>query len=659
MIPALAVGAIALAAFSGVPGVFLPRGGRAGERAAAILMAAAAALATAAAVLAFHRNSPEMLRAAWPIPGGAFVIRVDGIAAVFVLQIFVGGALGAIYGLDYWSQREHPHNGRKLRLFYGLVTAGMGLVAVAGNSILFLLGWEVMALSAFLALTTEDERAEVREVGYLYLAATHVGTLCLFALFALLQTDLGSYSFGEAGSLLPSAATTAIFLLALAGFGLKAGIMPLHVWLPGAHARAPTHLSALMSGILLKIGVYGLVRVGSMLAAPPLWYGLVVLVLGSISAVLGVAFAIGQHDLKRLLAYHSVENVGIIFMGLGIALLGKSAGRPELLTLGLAGALLHVWNHGLFKALLFLSAGSVIHSTHTQDIDALGGLLPKMPRTAALFLVGATAICGLPPLNGFVSELFIYLGLARSMAIPGERAWTLMGLVLPVLALVGALASACFAKAFGAVFLGSPRSSHCDSAHEAGPRMLGPMAALASACVVIGVAPGLVAPALDSAIRAFSASDGIGLAELVPLRLVSLGAGVLLFFIAAGAVWLARRPGPSAKAVTWDCGYAAPTARMQYTASSFAEGLVRLFAFALVPRTREPSIQGPFPARAEFHSEVPDAVLDRALLPLAGAAARVLASLKWIQRGNTHLYLAYIVAAVVALMVWATWVRAE
>ncbi len=655
---ALVVAAIGLAGFSGVPGLFSPRSGRAGERAAALLMAAAAALAVAGSVRTLAAGSAQMLRAGWPVPGGELAVRLDAVAAVFVIQVFAGAALGSLYGLDYWSQREHPHNGRKLRLFYGLVTAGMGLVVVAANSVFFLLGWEVMALAAFLALTTEDERSPVREAGYLYLAATHVGTLCLFALFALLQASSGSFSFGAAVSLAPSGVTSAIFVLALVGFGMKAGIMPLHVWLPGAHARAPTHLSALMSGILLKIGVYGLVRLGSMLSAPPLWYGFAVLALGAASAVLGVAFAIGQHDLKRLLAYHSVENIGIIFMGLGLALLGKSADRPELIALGLAGALLHVWNHGLFKALLFLSAGAVIHATHTQDIDALGGLLPKMPRTAALFLVGATAICGLPPLNGFVSELFIYLGLARSMAVPGARGWTLMGLALPVLALVGALASACFAKAFGAVFLGAPRSRHCDSAHEPGPLMLGPMAALAAACVAIGVAPALVAPALEAAVRAWAAADAVPLAQLAPLRQVSLGAGLLLLFVAAGATWLSRRPGPKKTALTWDCGYAAPTARMQYTASSFAEGLVRLFAFALMPRAKGPVVEGPFPARAEFQSEVPDAVLDRALLPLSGSAARALASLKWIQRGNIHLYLAYIVGAVVVLMVWAMRVRA-
>jgi hydrogenase-4 component B len=651
---ALVLAGIGLAALSGLPGLLSSRTGRAGERLAAFLMGVAAILAGTGAVLTFTRGAAEPPRAAWNVPGGELVVRLDAVSAVFVLQIFVGAALGAVYGLEYWSQRDHPESGQKLRLFYGLVVAGMGTVVVAGNGILFLVGWEVMALAAFPALTAGDEGKETRAVGYLYLAATHLGSLCLFAMFALLSAN-GSDDFGAAQSLARSAVATAVFVLGLVGFGCKAGIVPLHVWLPGAHARAPTHVSAMMSGTLLKIGVYGLVRLGSMFAAPPLWYGLVVLALGCTSAVLGVVFAIGQHDLKRLLAYHSVENVGIIFMGLGVALLGKTTARPELVTLGLAGALLHVWNHGLFKSLLFLSAGSVIRATHTREIDELGGLLPSMPRTAALFLVGATAICGLPPLNGFVSELFIYLGLAGSMSVPGGSWWTLVGLGIPVLALVGALAAACFAKAFGAVFLGSPRSPHASGAREAGLRMVGPMVILAAACGAIGVAPVLVAPALDSAVRAWAGgAEVVPLARVAPLSTVSLMAGLLALVLAALALWL-RRKGPVSRSVTWDCGYAAPSQTMQYTSSSFAEGLVNLFSFVLWPRTQAPVIERLFPARAAFRSEVPDTVLDRALMPLVNAVVRLLAPLRWFQRGNVQLYLAYIVAAIVVLMLWVGW----
>src|SRR5262249_48114316 len=292
----------------------------------------------------------------------------------------------------------------------GTLTAGMALLVIARNSIVFLFGWEAMALSAFFLVTTEDHDGEVRETGWVYLVATHMATLCLFGLFGVLRAASGSFALAPLNPdrLAPGMAT-AIFILALVGFGLKAGVMPLHVWLPSAHAAAPSHVSAIMSGVLIKMGIYGLVRVTSLFPNPPLEWGGIVLGMGTVSGILGVAFAIGQHDLKRLLAYHSIENIGIIAMGLGLALIGRSLGRIDLIILGLCGGLLHVWNHAFFKGLLFFSAGSVIHATHTREIDHLGGLAKTMPATAWSFLIGAVAICGLPPLNGFVSEFLVYL----------------------------------------------------------------------------------------------------------------------------------------------------------------------------------------------------------------------------------------------------------
>src|ERR1019366_3529425 len=272
--------------------------------------------------------------------------------------------------------------------------------------VLFLVGWETMALAAFFCITTEDRDEAVRQTGYVYLVATRIGTLLLFAMFAVLHAASGTWDFAAPGASIAPSSATAIFVLALLGFGLKAGLMPLHVWLPGAHANAPSHVSALMSGVLIKTGIYGIARVCSFFDHPPVGWGVALLVAGAVSGVLGVAFAVGQHDLKRLLAYHSVENIGIITMGLGVAVLGRAVGSAPLVALGLAGALLHIWNHALFKALLFLSAGPVLHATGTREMDQLGGLAKRMPRTAFAFLLGAVAICGLPPLNGFVSELF-------------------------------------------------------------------------------------------------------------------------------------------------------------------------------------------------------------------------------------------------------------
>ena len=646
----LALAACALAGSSGLPGILLPRSGRGGERIACALVCAAGAAGIAAAAAAISDPSQRGIALPWAVPGGALEVRVDALSALFLAQIFFLAALGAIYGIGYWPQTRHARDGRKLRLFYGLLTAAMGLLVVARNGMLFLAAWEVMALCAFLTLTAEDDKPAVREVGYLYLSATRIGTLCLFAMFALLFGATGRFAFDTAGVEAGSAAGGAIFLLALVGFGLKAGLMPLHVWLPGAHASAPTHVSALMSGVLIKTGIYGLARTAAGFTHPPIWWGGALLALGTISAVLGVAFAIGQHDVKRLLAYHSVENIGIICMGLGLALLGRAVGHPEIVLLGLAGALLHVWNHGLFKALLFLGAGAVIHATGTRELDRLGGLLRRMPATALLFLVGAVAICGLPPLNGFVSELFVYLGLFGAAAARDGRWWIGTSFAAPALAMVGALAVACFVKVFGAVFLGEPRSPDVLQAHEAPRTMLGPMVALALCCLAIGLAPALVAPVLDSAAAAWGAGGRIGAA--VPLGRITLAAALLLAAIAVCAAALALRVRRAGAARTWDCGYAAPAARMQYTSSSFAQMLVGLFAFALRPRERAPRLSGPFPRGAAYHGEVPDAVLDGLVLPSVRAAERAFESLRAVQSGSVHSYLGYILLTLVLLLVW-------
>ncbi|MFL5434477.1 MAG: proton-conducting transporter membrane subunit [Myxococcales bacterium] len=647
---ALAISACALAALSGMPGLFFRRDGRAGERLFAALMAAAGAVGVAAAARAIASPSPRGVAVPWAVPGGSLEVHVDGLSAMFLAQIFFVSALGAVYGLGYWRQADHPRNGRKLRLFYGVLTGAMGVVVVARNGVLFLAAWEVMALCAFLTLTTEDEKAQVREVGYLYLCATRIGTLCLFAMFALLFGVTGQFAFDTRGIDAALPTSTAIFLLGLIGFGIKAGLMPLHVWLPGAHAAAPTHVSALMSGVLIKTGIYGLARTAAGFAHPPLWWGGVLLALGTMSAVLGVAFAIGQHDVKRLLAYHSVENIGIICMGLGLALLGRAVGHPELVVLGLAAALLHVWNHGLFKALLFLGAGSVIHATGTRELDRLGGLLRRMPATALLFLVGAVAICGLPPLNGFVSELFLYLGLFGAAAARDGRWWIATSFAAPALAMVGALAVACFVKVFGAVFLGVARSEDALLAHEPPRTMLAPMVALAACCLGIGLAPALVAPALDSAAAAWDVHSPISAAA--PLGQITLAGALLVVALAIAGAALAFRVRRASAAPTWDCGYAAPAATMQYTSSSFAQMLVGLFSFALRPRERAPKLTATFPAAAAYHGELPDLVLDRAVLPSLRAAARALETLRLVQSGSVHSYLGYILLTLVLLLVW-------
>jgi hydrogenase-4 component B len=408
--------------------------------------------------------------------------------------------------------------------------------------------------------------------------------------------------------------------------------------------------------VLIKMGIYGIVRVSSFFPDLPAWWGGTLLALGVISGVLGVAFALGQHDIKRLLAYHSVENIGIIVMGLGLAVLGRALERADWVVLGLSGGLLHVWNHGLFKALLFLSAGSVIHATGTREIDRLGGLSRRMPRTALFFLIGAVAICGLPPLNGFVSEFLIYVGLFSTVTDGGD--WTQSGAAFaaPALALIGALALACFVKVYACVFLGTPRSEDSGHAHEAGPSMLWPMAVLAGCCVAIGLAPQLVAGLLDRAAAAWApeSMDLPLLSEAAPLAWVSILAGALIgaALLVAALLWSGLRRGPVTSAGTWDCGYAASSPRIQYTASSFAQMLVGLFGWALRPRVKQPAPLALFPGKEHFHSEVPETVLDEAVVPGFRFTAWCFSWFRWVQRGGVHSYLLYILAILLALLLW-------
>ncbi len=651
----LVLAAIALAGASGVPGFFFAKSSAAGERIAASMLSAAAVLAVIVIGHVALKGSPAELSLPWRIPGAALSVRVDGLAAFFLAPIFVIPALCAIYGLEYWPRASQMENGRRLRLAYGFIVAGLATTTVAANAILFLYGWEVMALAAFVAIGTEDQLPATRAASYLYLVATRVGTLCLFAMFALIYAATGSFALVPMEGIAPGRAT-AIFVLALLGFGLKAGMMPLHIWLPSAHAAAPSHVSALMSGVLIKIGIYGLVRTLSLLPILPVWWGLLVMALGTISGVLGVAFAIGQHDIKRLLAYHSIENIGIILLGIGLAVVGRAVHRPELIVLGLAGALLHVWNHAVFKSLLFLSAGAVIHACGTRDIDRMGGLLPKMPRTSFLFLVGAVAICGLPPLNGFVSELLVYLGLFSAARSSEANVWLAPSLAAAALAFVGGLALACFAKVFGAAFLGHPRSNRFAAAHDGGGLLLAPMGALAACCVAIGLAPAAVVRFLDGAVAAFApAAISPSVHTLVPFASLSIAFALLMACVyGAGALLISRvNRSTSAAGPTWDCGYATPEKRMQYSSSSFAEMIVGLFEWALRPKVHRERIAGFFPKPTRFESHVDDAVLDQLLRPATSSFGGWLNRLRWLQPGSLHLYLLYVVAALVLGLIWA------
>lgn len=607
--------------------------------------------------------APEALSLRWSMPGGAFSVALDPVSALFLVPTLLLSALAAVYGIEYLRPfRGHKSLGGSWCAF-DLLVASMGLTLVARNGVLFLLSWESMALASFFLVTFEEERREVRRAGWTYMVATHLGTAALLAMFTLLAGRAGSFEFtalGRAAAASPGLSDL-VFVLAVVGFGTKAGFMPLHIWLPEAHPAAPSHVSAVMSGVMIKTGIYGLLRVLLLLGSPPPWWGWLLVGIGVSSGVLGVLFALAQHDLKRLLAYHSVENIGIIALGLGLGTVGVASGRPVLAVLGFGGGLLHVLNHALFKGLLFLGAGSVLHGAGTREIDRLGGLLRRMPWTGAAFLAGAAAISGLPPLNGFVSEFLIYLGAFRTAAEAGSGApGVVPGLLcIGALALIGGLATACFTKAFGIVFLGEPRSGHAERAHEAGPTMLFPMGALAVGCAAIGLFPfwalRALGPTLHLVTRQPEAAVEAALALAAgPLRMVALSAGLLLGALLA-LLCLRRlllRGRPIEATGTWDCGYARPSPRMQYTASSFAQPLTALFRPVLRTRTHLTPPAGLFPRPGALATETPDTFREELFRPVFAGVERLLSRLRLLQQGRIQLYVLYVVLTLIALMAW-------
>jgi hydrogenase-4 component B len=603
----------------------------------------------------------EQFHFPWPVPFGEFFIELDPLSAWFLVPTLLLSALSAIYGVGYLRPWQGKRSLGPIWFFYGLLVLGMVLVLLARNAVLFLVAWELMAVASFFLVTFEHERQSVREAGWIYFVATHLGTAFLLAFFLLLARETGSMDFTvwAAQGIHTQGLASVLFLLAVIGFGTKAGFMPLHVWLPEAHPAAPSHVSALMSGVMIKTGIYGLMRAFTFLGTPPLWWGWGLVAIGLSSGVLGVLFALAQHDLKRLLAYHSVENIGIIALGLGVGLLGMSTGSAVLTVLGFGGALLHVLNHALFKGLLFLGAGSVAHSTGTREIDRLGGLLKRMPWTAAAFLIGAVAISGLPPLNGFVSEFLIFLGAFKGgISTSGPVAVPLL-VVVAGLALIGGLAVACFTKAFGIVFLGEPRSEHVSQAHETNWAMRLPMLLLAAGCVGIGLFAPVVIGGLQKVLENMTAQPPeavrITLATTsISLMFVVIGAVTFLLLVAM--LVLVRRGLLANRRVdenvTWSCGYPQPTVRMQYTASSFAQPLTDLFRPLLGTRKKLSAPHGLFPAEAALKTETPDLSREEMYRPMFERGEMWLSQLRWLQHGNVQLYILYIAATLMVLLVW-------
>jgi len=599
--------------------------------------------------------------AAWAVPGGSLALRLDGVSALFLLPTFLLGGLCALYGHEYLVATHLGDRSGRAWFFFNVLVGSIVVVLLARNVVLFLVAWEVMAVSSFFLVTLEDEKGQVREAGWTYLVASHLGTAVIITLFALLGSRAGSLDFRDFAAVAVGEGSRAgpLFILALVGFGVKAGLMPLHVWLPEAHPAAPTHVSALMSGVMIKTGIYGIVRMLGFLGPPAPWWGWVLIGAGAVSGIAGVLFALAQSDLKRLLAYSSVENIGIITMGLGVGVLGMSSGTPWLAALGFAGALLHIVNHAIFKGLLFLGAGAVLTAAGTRDMERLGGLLRLARWSGLTFLVGAAAISGLPPLNGFVSEFLILVGAVKGVAVlPTETVVPLL-VVAGALVLIGGLASACFAKAFGMVFLGTPRAPLGRSVTDPGALMMIPMVILAAACPVIGLLSPWIVPGIGAVVSGIV--GGAGAAMVDPLgeagswlaRSVACAAALIVLtavFLLFRRLVLRRHEVRGAE--TWGCGYLAPTPRMQYTASSFAEPLTSLFKPLLGTRRRAALPADLFPRHASFSTETPDSAREHLYAPLVLAVRGAAARWRVLQRGRLQLYVLYVAATLVVLLLW-------
>lgn len=591
------------------------------------------------------------------MPFGEFYIGIDPLSAFFLLTIMVLFLLAGVYGYSYLKDYGKKNLSVHYALYH-LVFISLALVVTAQNAILFLMAWEMVTISSYFLITFHDEEKSVRKAGYLFLIAAHTGTFCLWILFLLMARHTGSMNFDQmmaASFPLPLAGW--LFILGLIGFGVKTGFIPLHIWLPHAHPAAPSHVSAVLSAVMIKIGIYGLMRIIFIIKDFPEWCAITLLVIGMISGVGGVLYALGQHEIKKLLAYHSIENIGIITLGLGIGLWGQIDHHELVAIIGYTGALLHVFNHAVFKGLLFLSAGSVIRSTHTGEIDHLGGLLKKLPWTGHLFLIGSLSICGLPLFNGFVSEWLVFRALFEGMFHLKMNALVFSSLSIIALSLIGGLAAACFTKAFGAVFLGNSRSADITHVKENSPLMCVPMVVLGGVCLWIGFFPTtMVSFALGAASTISNVQISPGTEETIisPLLTVVLVLIILTMIVAILTLLkkIAMKTLPIEQAQTWGCGYAAPTSRMQYTASSFAEPILRIFRNVLGFRVEGHKPTGFFPSKEKISSRVIEASEDLLFRPIFTSIEFLSAKLKILQCGFTQVYLLYIFIFLLVLLVW-------
>lgn len=630
--------------------------------------ALAGSLVGLAGVLAAPASAVAQIALPWGLPVGGLLLGLDPASRLFLLPVYLLGAACSVAGAAAMGGHQ-DHGGRDKVgthwFFFNLLLAGLALVMAARDAVTFCIAWEIMSLAPFFLISFHDDEAEVREAAWIYLVAAHLGAVCVIAFFTSFWAAAGASSFDVLAAATASgrlAAPSALFLLALAGFGAKAGFFPFHVWLPEAHPAAPSHVSAMLSGAMISAGLYGLWRAVELLGPSAVWWGWTLVAVGLVSAASGILQALAQGNLKRLLAYSSVENMGLACLGLGLGLVGRQAGNETLAVLGLSGAVFHVLNHAAFKGLLFLCAGEVLHSVGSVRIAHLGGLGRRMPVVGAAFALGSLGIAGLPPLSGFAGELVLALAMLEGVTtadLPGLLPRVGMAAALVVLAGVGGLALAAFAKAAGLTFLGEPRTPAAAKAAPAGWASRTALVFLCLCIVVAAVAAPLLLSLSGQAALAFPGLDPAparaALAQATDI-LWTLGALFPCLAVLAGGLLFVRarllaRNGLR-REPTWGCGYTAPTARMQYGQGSFAEPAARVFGRAMGLSRRLDMAPGYFPARARLFVASPDRLKNAVFVPLFEAVARACDALKVVQHGRVHLYILYVLATVVLLLAW-------
>lgn len=594
-----------------------------------------------------------------------FVFRGDAISGFFILVISILAFSVSIYSVGY---TKNIANKGTMGFLFSIFILSMYAVVLSGNVITFLISWETMSIVSYFLVTFDREEKSAR-AGLIYAMMTHAGTAFIITLFLILFKYTGHMDFSEikaAAKDIPDAIKTIIFIFAVIGFGTKAGIIPLHTWLPQAHPAAPSNISSLMSGVMIKMGIYGFLRIAvDVLGIGPEWWGIAIIVIGAVSSVLGVLYALMEHDIKRLLAYHSVENIGIILLGIGASMILASNGLYKLSAIAMTAGLYHTLNHAIFKGLLFLGAGSVVHSTHTKNMEDMGGLIKLMPYTAFFFLIGSISICALPFFNGFVSEWLTYQSLLFGFKSASVTAKVVAPMGGAALAFTGALAVACFVKVFGISFLGMPRSDHAKSAKESSPSMVAGMAILALLCLIFGIFPGytikLFSPAVLSLTGAeYMSSSGKGILYISEISsgLSPLAILVAMLAIFFAAVVLIRIVGGKRRITygdSWDCGITSLTPRMQYTATAFTKPIRIIFKRIYRPRRDVKisyTLKPLFVKSIEYSSEITP-FFDRYFYkPVTIFILSIAGKVKYLQSGDLHLYLGYILATLILLLIF-------